>query len=235
MTTLPRQVRVALQGALVAGLDGAEARPHLLGDHVRDPARRRRPGASVLIAAFTVRSPAPCAGAAAGDARAAAQAAHVGHAPGARAARLDAAQRVVAAGDADAADALERLLLIAVDVALAEHVRDRAAAVGLGAQQLEETGRLHLLGEARAALGVGLGLLLGQLRLLLVGELASSAFFSSSSPFFFSGFFSSSSVFATSSTFFASGFFSSFFTTICTKRSGTASMSGLRGQSTLRR
>ena len=40
--------------------------------------------------------------------------------------------------------------------------------------------------------------------------------------------------FATSS-FFGSGFFSSFFTTICTKRSGTASMSGLRGQSTLRR
>ena len=190
-------------------------------------------GVSVLIAAFTVRSPAPLPVPPPAMPRAAAKAARVGHAPGARAARLDAAQRIVAAGDADAADALEGLLLIAVDVALAEHVRDRAAAVRLGAQQLEQTGRLHLLREARAALGVGLGLRLGQLRLLLVGELllrpASSPRRPSSSRA------SSRPRSSATSTFFSSGFFSSFFTTICTKRSGTASMSGLRGQSTLRR
>ena len=170
---------------------------------------------------------------AARDAGAAAQAARVGHAARARAARLDAAQRIVPAGDADAANALEGLLLVAIDVALAEHVRNRAAGVRLRAQQLEEAGRLDLLREPRAPLGVRLGLRLGDLRLLLLGELLLGAGFFSSSPFFFSSFFVSST-FATSS-FFGSGFFSSFFTTIWTKRSGTASMSGLRGQSTLRR
>src|SRR5262249_11395823 len=113
----------------------------------------------------------PFAGAAAHDAGAAAQAADVGDAPGARAARLDAAQLIVAARHADAADALERRLLVAIDVALAHHVGDRALAVSLGAEQLEEAGRLHLLGEARAPLGVGLGLLLGELGLLGLGEL----------------------------------------------------------------
>src|SRR5262249_35995104 len=109
-------------------------------------------------------------GFAARDPRAAAQAARVGDASGTGAARFDAAERI-GAGDADAADALERLLLIAVDVALAEHVGDRAARLGLRAEQLEEAGRLHLLGEPGAALGIRLGLRLGQLGLLFLGEL----------------------------------------------------------------
>src|SRR6185369_13475978 len=89
-----------------------------------------------------------------------------------RAARLDAAELVIAARDADAADPLERLLLIAVDVALAEHVRDRTFALGLRAEELQETGRLHLLGETGAALGVLARLLLGRLRLLFRRHLA---------------------------------------------------------------
>ena len=111
------------------------------------------------------------AGAAAGDRAAAAQAADVGDTARADAAALDAAQLVVAAGHADAADALERLLLVAIDVALAEHVGDRAARRRLGAEQLEETGRLHLLGEPRAPLGVRRAFSSASLRLLLGGEL----------------------------------------------------------------
>src|SRR4029079_9025289 len=136
-------------------LDGAQAAANFLRDHVgiQLAVDGRRLGLDGGLD-----GPLACAlaGLCARDAGATARAARVGHTARARAARLDAAQRVVTAGDADAADALERVLLIAVDVALAEDVSDGAAAVRLRAQQLEEAGRLDLLGQSRAPLGVGL-------------------------------------------------------------------------------
>src|SRR5262249_21294784 len=156
----------SLEGALVAVLDGAQAALDLLGHH-RGIELAVDGGRLALHDARDALLGRRLAGAAARDRAAAAQSADSGHPARAAAAGLDAAELIVRAGHADAAHALEGLLLIAIDVALAEHVGDRAAAVGLGAQQLEEAGRLHLLGEARAALGVLAGLLLGQARLLL--------------------------------------------------------------------
>src|SRR6185312_7988019 len=167
---LTAQVRVALQRALIAGLDGAEARAHFLRD-LRGIQLAIDGGRLALHDARDLLLRRARTGAAAFDRAAAAQAAGAGHAAGAVAAGLDAAQLVVAVRDAHATHALERLLLVAVDVALAEDVRDRALAVAAGAEQLQETGLLELIGQSGAALGVGPGLLLGSASLLLLAHL----------------------------------------------------------------
>src|SRR5450432_1480365 len=167
---LTAQRRVPLEGALVARLDGAESRTNFLRDHGRielavDGGRLAldRPR-DLLLGRGLPR-------AAARDRAAAAQAAHGRDASRAAAAALDAAQLIVTGRDADAADALEGLLLITIDVALAEHVGDRAALARVGAEELEETGRLDLLGETRATLGVRTRLVLGALGRLFRSEL----------------------------------------------------------------
>src|SRR5450432_1194609 len=167
---LTAQCRVPLEGALVARLDGAESRTNFLRDHggielAVDGGRLAldRPR-DLLLGRGLAR-------AAARDRAAAAQSAHGRDTPRAGAAALDAAPLIVAGRDADAADALEGLLLIAIDVALAEHVGDRAALARVGAEELEETGRLDLLGETRATLGVRTRLVLGHALLVRLREL----------------------------------------------------------------
>src|SRR6185369_2353898 len=129
---------------LVACLDGAHAGADLLDDDVGVQLAVHGRGLALHHRGDLALGP-DVAGVGAGDGAAAAQAADAGHLPRAVAAALDPAQVGVAAGHGQAADVLERPLLVAIDVALAQDVGDRTGAVRLGAQQLEDAGVLGLL------------------------------------------------------------------------------------------
>src|SRR5207244_4510200 len=126
-----------LQRALVAGLDGAQAAADLLRDDARIQLAVHC-GRLALHNARDLLLGRSHAGLAARDAGTTAQTAYGRDPTRAGATGLDSSQGRVAAGDAHAADALERPLLVPVDVALAQHVRQRTAAVGLGAQQFQQ-------------------------------------------------------------------------------------------------